>query len=79
MTGLPLVLTVWLIVGGMVALWLADAVWLAGTPLGHRPDPTACACCRHDRIAHDVDRSRGTCTQCPCPGFRAVAGPDRVR
>ena len=70
MTGLPVVLTTWLVVGGMVALWLADAVWLAEAPHGHRPDPTACACCRHDRVAHASDQPGSTCTQCPCTGFR---------
>jgi hypothetical protein len=72
MTGLPLVLAIWAVVGGMIVLWLGDAVALTEAPQGRRPDPTACACCRHDRIAHDVDRSQDTCTQCPCPGFRAL-------
>jgi hypothetical protein len=76
MTGLPLVLSIWAVVGGMIVIWLADAVAITEAPQGHRPDPTACACCRHDRIAHRVDESAHTCTQCPCSGFRAIA--DRV-
>lgn len=70
MTGLPLVLTIWLVVGGMVAIWLADAVWLAEGPRGRGPDPTACDCCRHDQVAHEPGRAGSACTQCPCTGFR---------
>jgi len=73
-----MVLATWLVVGGLVALWLADAVWLTEGPQRRRPDPTTCACCRHDRIAHRVDGSHGTCTQCPCSSYRTVAA-DRVR
>ena len=63
MAGLEWVLAVWAIVGGWLVLWLSDAVSVAEGPIGRRPDPTACACCRHDAVAHRSERSGSGCTQ----------------
>ena len=59
------VLTVGTVVGGGIVLWFGDALAALESPWGRLPDPSACACCRHDAVTHE-----GACTQCPCGGFR---------
>jgi hypothetical protein len=68
-TGVSWVLIVGAVVGGAVVLWFADALAALEAPVG-RADPTTCACCRHDEVAHRHEVDGCACTQCPCPAFR---------
>ena len=68
MTELVWVLGAWAIVGGGIVAWFGDALAVLEGPRGRRLDRSACACCRHDSIAHE--QTGGACTQCPCRGFR---------
>ena len=63
------VLSAWIVVACGMVLWFGDALAVHEGPRGRRLDRTACACCRHDAIAHD-QAGPGSCTQCPCGGFR---------
>jgi hypothetical protein len=71
MPGLVEVLVIWAAVGGLVVLWLGDAAALARAPRGG-PDPTECACCRHDAVTHRHGTAGTGCTPCPCWAFRAA-------
>jgi hypothetical protein len=64
------VLTVWALVGAGLVLWFGDALAALEGPRGPRRDPRACACCRHDEVAHEHAAPETSCTQCPCDGFR---------
>ena len=67
------VLMAWSILATGLIVWLADAQDLLEGRGGQGRDRTSCACCRHDRIAHDPDRPDGACTQCPCESYRPLA------
>jgi hypothetical protein len=69
-TELAWVLTAGAVVGGGIVLWLGDALAALESPWGRRPDESACACCRHDAVAHEDAEPGSACTQCPCSGFR---------
>jgi hypothetical protein len=64
------VLTVWALVATGLVLWFADALAAFEGPGAPRRDPTSCACCRHDAVAHEHAGPGTSCTQCPCDGFR---------
>ena len=64
------VLMAWSIVSAGLIVWLADAQDVLEGTGGHGRDGTSCACCRHDRIAHDPDGPGTACTQCPCEDYR---------
>ncbi len=70
MIDLMWVLTVGTVVGAGLVLWFGDALAALEGPRGPRRDPTACACCRHDVVAHEQAGPGARCTQCPCDGFR---------
>jgi hypothetical protein len=69
-TELAWVLSAWAVVGGGIAVWFGDALAVLEGPRGRRPDRSACACCRHDAVAHGPGAPGNACTQCPCGGFR---------
>ena len=70
MTELAWVLTAGAVVGGGIVLWFGDALAELESRWGRRPDRSACACCRHDAVAHENVEPGSACTQCPCGGFR---------
>ncbi len=63
-------MVIWSVVTAGLVVWLADAEDVVHAPWGWA-DPTCCACCRHDLIAHEHVDDATDCSQCPCPGFRA--------
>jgi hypothetical protein len=63
-------MVVWSVVTAALVVWLADAEDLVHRPWGWEDDPTRCACCRHDLIAHEHGDAASGCSQCPCPAFR---------
>jgi hypothetical protein len=69
-TELAWVLSAWAVVAGGLVVWFGDALAVLEGPRGRRLDRTACACCRHDAVAHEQAGPRAACTQCPCGGFR---------
>ena len=66
-------MVVWSVVTAALVVWLADAEDLVHRPWGWEADPTHCACCRHDLIAHERGGPAAGCSQCPCPAFRPPA------
>ena len=70
MTGWIVVLTIWSVVAAGLVLWFGRALAAFEAPYGPRRDATACACCRHDAVAHEHTGPGESCTQCPCDGFR---------
>ena len=70
MTELAWVLTAGTVAGGGIVLWFGDALVMLESPWGRLPDRSACACCRHDTVAHEDGAPGSACTQCPCGGFR---------
>jgi hypothetical protein len=69
-TELAWVLSAWAVLAGGIVVWFGDALAVLEGPRGRRLDRSACACCRHDAIAHEQARAGSACTQCPCAGFR---------
>ena len=65
------VMVAWSIVTAGLIVWLADAQDLLGGCRRQDRDDTSCACCRHDRVAHDPAGPGAACTQCPCGGYRS--------
>ena len=70
MSELAWVLCAWAVVSGGTVVWFRHALAVLEGPRGRRPDRNACACCRHDAIAHEQAGPGSACTQCPCAGFR---------
>ena len=66
------VLVTWSIVSAWLIVWLADAQDVLEGCGGQARDSTSCACCRHDRVAHDPAGPDTACTQCPCEGYRPL-------
>ena len=64
------VLAAWAVMGGGLVLWFGAALAVLEGPRGRRPDPSTCACCRHDALAHEQAGAAHACTQCPCGAFR---------
>ena len=63
-------MVIWSVVTAALVVWLADADDAVHQPWGESEDPTRCACCRHDVVAHEHSDEAIECTQCPCQGFR---------
>jgi hypothetical protein len=66
------VLIIWAVMSAGLVLWFGKALAAFEAPHGPRRDTTACACCRHDAVAHEHGEPGDRCTQCPCDGFRST-------
>ena len=53
MIGWLVVLTIWSVVAAGLVLWFGRALAAFEAPYGPPRDATACACCRHDAVAHE--------------------------
>ena len=63
-------MVIWSVGTAALVVWLADAEDLVHRPEDRDEDPTRCACCRHDLVAHEHVDLTSECSQCPCPAFR---------
>jgi hypothetical protein len=66
-------MVIWSVLSAGLIVWLVeeDAADAAVHGSWEPDDDGRCACCRHDRVAHEDTGPGRTCSQCPCPGFRA--------